>query len=909
MITETYKPKTHYVSISFTPIPRDERNEVHHYHKYLKDGKTLDPEGISSPRIFGLPSRCSCGRDMKYNTICSNCGFRVYDPDNAPRYYFDTGVDYFAIGLEDTSGRGTNRMFPDSFNGKLRQEIEAFLDRTAMIDKSDFSIIPNDKDHNRFDHEYIWGIDAADYVVEHSKNNKDIIMEDWEEYKKTYITTLVPILHPSVRRSVIIGDNTRREDEQTSAIQRLIYKVNLEKKKINPIQIDSNKVNIEYYIVREINHYFDVVFTKLGDSNRKKTIIKNEVIGTQIYHAARGVLTTDITCDIDEVKIGDALIGEMFPEFKNAPIDKINEIIHDKWFLINRPPTLSILSILAFHPTVFKGNTIKLNPFNFNGYNADTDGDVVLAIGLLSKEANEQATQLRASINMFDAFNNKQKNGRDKEITYSMMSMLTLPTVEGSDGKNDLTKNTLLGPDIVTSDLYEVPTDHKDIKKVFEFVDPDTGERSRWYYGAAQLFIEASKGSSSNIQEASDGSVEIKTLPVKPFKAIYTPGEQRFGYLNRSNDTDMLKSLDDPTFSVTFNMFKYITSVSWAFCDSVAMKDMVNRDEKFNRVYHFYGDEDTIDALLNRKDTIADTDSINKFLHSMYVSHVDVAKPGTFYKQVMASGDQYVVVCDDCEHISDEVIEHIKETNNFDITEEEFSKMFSRPEQFTEVLIRKDHTNEDWLKYGTGTWVEELQDFGGYDFPADILEEQEDGWHIHTKMPFNCKLLGLGKVCKKCAGKINGRFYHNIGLTMSPVITEKITQSDLSALNHSDKVIDPISTLSSGNIFNGKLSDNPKKDMFKWIKQQNDDIASMFPDVSERIMQLYWASKIIFYTREDKRTHKVYRIWSVPSTQTRIDNNKDPFASYIYRHSIRNFMQLAKKQGYYTDSSKVHIAI
>lgn len=77
--------------------------------------------------------------------------------------------------------------------------------------------------------------------------------------------------------------------------------------------------------------------------------------------------------------------------------DILEEVIKDKYVLLNRAPTLHRLGIQAFKPTLIEGLAIQLHPLACTAFNADFDGDQMAVHVPLSVNAQEEARTLMAS--------------------------------------------------------------------------------------------------------------------------------------------------------------------------------------------------------------------------------------------------------------------------------------------------------------------------------------------------------------------------------------------------------------------------------------------------------------------------------------------------------------------------------
>ncbi len=77
--------------------------------------------------------------------------------------------------------------------------------------------------------------------------------------------------------------------------------------------------------------------------------------------------------------------------------DILEEVIKDKYVLLNRAPTLHRLGIQAFQPTLIEGLAIQLHPLACTAFNADFDGDQMAVHVPLGEKAQEEARHLMAS--------------------------------------------------------------------------------------------------------------------------------------------------------------------------------------------------------------------------------------------------------------------------------------------------------------------------------------------------------------------------------------------------------------------------------------------------------------------------------------------------------------------------------
>ncbi len=93
--------------------------------------------------------------------------------------------------------------------------------------------------------------------------------------------------------------------------------------------------------------------------------------------------------------------SRLIEEGTNEVWDALEEVIQNKYILLNRAPTLHRLSIQAFRPTLIEGNAIKLYPLVCQAFNADFDGDQMALHLPLTDTAQKEAEEImRSSANL-----------------------------------------------------------------------------------------------------------------------------------------------------------------------------------------------------------------------------------------------------------------------------------------------------------------------------------------------------------------------------------------------------------------------------------------------------------------------------------------------------------------------------
>jgi DNA-directed RNA polymerase subunit beta' len=89
--------------------------------------------------------------------------------------------------------------------------------------------------------------------------------------------------------------------------------------------------------------------------------------------------------------------SRMIERATNVVWDTLEEIITDKYVLLNRAPTLHRLGIQAFKPVLIEGKAIQLHPLVCRAFNADFDGDQMAVHVPLSDAAQKEAREIMLS--------------------------------------------------------------------------------------------------------------------------------------------------------------------------------------------------------------------------------------------------------------------------------------------------------------------------------------------------------------------------------------------------------------------------------------------------------------------------------------------------------------------------------
>ncbi|MDD3262510.1 MAG: DNA-directed RNA polymerase subunit beta' [Candidatus Absconditabacteria bacterium] len=164
------------------------------------------------------------------------------------------------------------------------------------------------------------------------------------------------------------------------------------------------------------------VFKSLSDMlSGKEGIFRKNLLGKRVDYSGRSIITVGPTLKLNECGLPIYIAVKMFTPFiigkliekkiaytpkqaekmikEESPVALtfLEEVIKDKYVLLNRAPTLHRLSIEAFKIKLMPGKTIRIHPLVCPAFNADFDGDQMAVHLPISDEAQKEARELIAA--------------------------------------------------------------------------------------------------------------------------------------------------------------------------------------------------------------------------------------------------------------------------------------------------------------------------------------------------------------------------------------------------------------------------------------------------------------------------------------------------------------------------------
>ena len=188
---------------------------------------------------------------------------------------------------------------------------------------------------------------------------------------------------------------------------------------------------------------------------RKQGRLRQNLLGKRVDYSGRSVIVAGPTLNILECGLPKIMALELFKPFVISNLinndhvnnirsasrliesgddivwDALDEVIQDKFVLLNRAPTLHRLGIQAFKPKLIEGKAIQLHPLVCKGFNADFDGDQMAVHLPLSRSAQaEAATLMIAPNNLLHPADGTPILYLDQDIIMGLYYLTYMPSKE-----------------------------------------------------------------------------------------------------------------------------------------------------------------------------------------------------------------------------------------------------------------------------------------------------------------------------------------------------------------------------------------------------------------------------------------------------------------------------------------------
>jgi DNA-directed RNA polymerase subunit beta' len=252
--------------------------------------------------------------------------------------------------------------------------------------------------------------------------------------------TLIPVI-PAALRPMVPLDGGRHATSDVNDLYRRVINRNNRLKKLKEINAPDVILRNEKRILQEavdslidnsIRHGNTLAAGASASARRtlksisdnlksKRGLFRQNLLGKRVDYSGRSVIVVGPDLRLNQCGLPKHMALELFRPFvisqllqkelaynirgASRLIDEgipevwaiLEDIIKDKYVLLNRAPTLHRLGIQAFQPILIEGNAIQVHPLVCTAFNADFDGDMMAVHVPLGDEAQMEAREIMAS--------------------------------------------------------------------------------------------------------------------------------------------------------------------------------------------------------------------------------------------------------------------------------------------------------------------------------------------------------------------------------------------------------------------------------------------------------------------------------------------------------------------------------
>jgi DNA-directed RNA polymerase subunit beta' len=252
--------------------------------------------------------------------------------------------------------------------------------------------------------------------------------------------TRIPVIPPALRPMVPLDGGRYATSDINDLYRRVINRNNrlLKLKEISaPDVILRNEKRILQEAVdslidnsiRHGNNVFSSVsqaqkrsLKSLSDNLKgKRGLFRQNLLGKRVDYSGRSVIVVGPELNLNQCGLPKHMALELFKPFVISQLLQkelafnirgagrliddgipevwaiLEDVIRDRYVLLNRAPTLHRLGIQAFKPILIEGDAIQVHPLVCNAFNADFDGDQMAVHVPLSDAAQMEAREIMAS--------------------------------------------------------------------------------------------------------------------------------------------------------------------------------------------------------------------------------------------------------------------------------------------------------------------------------------------------------------------------------------------------------------------------------------------------------------------------------------------------------------------------------
>lgn len=287
----------------------------------------------------------------------------------------------------------------------------------------------------------------------------------------------IPVIPPALRPMVVLGGGRHATSDVNDLYRRVINRNNRLKKLMEINAPDVILRNEKRILQEAVDSLMDNSIRFAGSSSAmsqaqrrplksladnlkgKQGLFRQNLLGKRVDYSGRSVIVIGPDLELNQCGLPKHMALELFRPFVISRILKdelahnikwagklieesapevwaiLEDVIKDKYVLLNRAPTLHRLGIQAFKPLLIEGKAIQIHPLVCSAFNADFDGDQMAVHLPLSKKAQAEAREIMS------ADKNILKPGTGEPIIDPKMDMALgcywmTTIVEGAKGEN-----------------------------------------------------------------------------------------------------------------------------------------------------------------------------------------------------------------------------------------------------------------------------------------------------------------------------------------------------------------------------------------------------------------------------------------------------------------------------------------
>jgi DNA-directed RNA polymerase subunit beta' len=250
--------------------------------------------------------------------------------------------------------------------------------------------------------------------------------------------TVLPVIPPDLRPMVQLTGGRFATSDLNDLYRRVINRNNRLKKLIDLNAPEVIRRNEQRMLQEAVDALIDNsaarsgrAVSATGGRRRLKSLsdmlkgkqgrFRQNLLGKRVDYSGRSVIVAGPELKIHQCGLPKLMALELFKPFVIAHLleqeyahniksatrliesassevwDALDEVIKEKYVLLNRAPSLHRLSIQAFQPKLIEGKAIQLHPLVAKGFNADFDGDQMAVHLPLSDDAQKEARELMSA--------------------------------------------------------------------------------------------------------------------------------------------------------------------------------------------------------------------------------------------------------------------------------------------------------------------------------------------------------------------------------------------------------------------------------------------------------------------------------------------------------------------------------